>query len=105
MPFPVASRKWQISSAGGNLPRWRRDGKEIFYAASDNRVMAVTVDGDRPALEVGPARPLFEARPVGLRSFFDVSADGRRFLVNSLRGESLSSSITILQNWNAAPKP
>jgi Tol biopolymer transport system component len=105
VPFPVASRKWQISGAGGNLPRWRRDGKEIFYAASDNRVMAVAVDGDRPALEVGPARPLFEARPVGLRSFFDVSADGRRFLVNSLRGESLSSSITILQNWNAALKP
>ena len=93
--FPVASRKWQVSSAGGNLPRWRRDGKEIFYAASDNRLMAVTVDDDGPALEVGPARPLFEARPVGPRSFFDVSADGQRFLVNSLRSESLSSSITI----------
>jgi Tol biopolymer transport system component len=105
VPFPVATRKWQISSAGGNLPRWRRDGKEIFYAASDNRVMAVTVDGDRPALELGPARPLFEARPVGQRSFFDVAADGRRFLVNSLHGESLSSSITILQNWNAPPTP
>ena len=87
------------------MPRWRRDGKEIFYAASDNRVMAVTVDIDRPVLEVGPARALFEARPVGLRSFFDVSADGRRFLVNSLHGESLSSSITILQNWDVGLTP
>ena len=67
--------------------------------------MAVTVDSDTRALEVGPARPLFEARPVGLRSFFDVSADGRRFLVNALHGESLSSSITILQNWDIALKP
>jgi serine/threonine protein kinase len=105
VPFPVPSRKWQISSAGGSLPRWRHDGKEIFYIARDNKLMAVTVDSDRSAIEVGPERPLLEARPVGPRSFYDVSPDGRRFLVNSLRSESLSSSITIVQNWNAALKP
>ena len=82
-----------------------RRRQEIFYAARDNRLMAVTVEGDQSALEVGPARPLFEARPVGPRSFYDVSPDGKRFLVNSLRSESLSSSITIVQNWATALKP
>ena len=94
-----------MSSAGGNLPRWRRDGKELFYAARDNRLMAVAVDEDKSTLDVGSARALFEIRPVGPRTFFDVSPDGRRFLVNSLRSESLSSSITLVQNWNAAARP
>ena len=105
VPFPVASRKWQLSSAGGTLPRWRRDGKELFYAARDNRIMAVPLDSDRPTLDVGPARPLFDARPVGPRNFFDVSADGRRFLVNSVLSESLSSSIAIVQHWTTAATP
>jgi dipeptidyl aminopeptidase/acylaminoacyl peptidase len=105
VPFPTASRKWQLSNAGGTLPRWRRDGRELFYAARDNRIMGVPLDTDRPMLDVGAARPLFDARPVGPRSFFDVSSDGRRFLVNSLRAESLSSSIAIVQHWDTAAVP
>jgi eukaryotic-like serine/threonine-protein kinase len=100
VPFPRASGKWQVSSVGGTFSRWRSDGREIFYAGRDNRLMAVTVDGDGEELEVGPARPLFEARPVGRGLFFDVSPDGR-FLVNSQRGEHLASSIVLLQNWRA----
>jgi Tol biopolymer transport system component len=105
VPFPLASRKWQVSSAGGTQPRWRNDGKELFYAARDNKLMAVSVEGHGSAFEVGPARQLFEARPVGPRSFYDVTPDGQRFLVNSLRNEGLSSSITIVQNWSTAPTP
>jgi eukaryotic-like serine/threonine-protein kinase len=105
VPFPVASRRWQVSSAGGTLSRWGRDGKELFYLARDNRLMAVTVEYHGSEFKAGPPRPLLEARPVGPRSFYDVSADGQRFLVNSLRSEGLSSSITIAQNWSAALKP
>jgi Tol biopolymer transport system component len=105
VPFPVASRKWQVSSAGGSQSRWRNDGKELFYAARDNKLMAVSVEGRASGLDVGPPRPLFEARPVGPRSFYDVTPDGQRFLVNSLRSEGLSSSITVVQNWSAAQKP
>ena len=105
VPFPVASRRWQVSSAGGTLSRWRRDGKELFYMARDNRLMAVTVESHGSEFEAGPPRPLLEARPVGPRSFYDVSADGQRFLVNSLGSEGLSSSITIAQNWSVALKP
>jgi Tol biopolymer transport system component len=105
VPFPVASRRWQVSSAGGNLPRWRGDGREIFYAGRDNRLMAVAVTATGSTLDVGSPRPLFEARPVGPRFFYDVSPDGQRFLLNSLRSESLSSSINIVQNWSTVATP
>ena len=104
VPFPSASRRWQVSSLGGTMPRWRGDAKEIFYASRDNRLMAVAVGEKDGALVPGTPHPLFEARPVGPRSFFAVSPDGQRFLVNSLQGDG-RSSITLVQNWSAAPNP
>jgi Tol biopolymer transport system component len=99
VPFPDPSERWQLSNAGGNLPQWRGDGGEVFYAGRDNRLMAVLIGARGRELDVEAPRALFDARPVGPRSFFDVLPDGQRFLVNSRRGDSLSSSITILQNW------
>jgi Tol biopolymer transport system component len=104
VPFPMASRRWPVSTAGGTQPRWRRDGKELFYAGRDNRLMAVTIDASGRDLKIGEPQPLFEARPVGARSFYDVSPDGR-FLVNVVRADSASPSITLVQNWTAALKP
>ena len=103
--FPNASRRIQASTTGGTQPRWRRDGRELFYAGRDNRLMAVSVTASDHDLKLEAPRPLFEARPVGSRSFYDVTADGSRFLVNALRGDSASPSITIVQNWTAALKP
>jgi len=103
--FPEPSEKWQLSNAGGNLPQWRRDGQEVYYAGRDNRLMAVAIKDRGTGLDVGAPRALFEARPVGPRSFFAVAPDGQRFLVNSRRSDSLSSSITILQNWTALTPP
>jgi serine/threonine protein kinase len=105
VPFPMASRKWQVSTNGGMLPRWRADGRELFYAGRDNRLMAVTVEPNGGDLQIGTPRALFEARPVGTRSFFDVARDGMRFLVNMVRGESATPSITVVQNWDAALAP
>src|SRR5262249_15622289 len=104
VPFPKASRRWPVSTAGGTQPRWRRDGKELFYAGRDNRLMAVTIEATANDLKIGEPQPLFEARPVGARSFYDVSPDGR-FLVNVVRADSASPSITLVQNWTAALKP
>lgn len=80
--FPGAGGKRQISVAGGFAPRWRRDGKEIFYSATDSKIMsaAVTVKGD--ALEIGEVRPLFGPVDGAVFSYrYDVSADGQRFLI------------------------
>ena len=71
--FPApGGGKWQISKDGGLFPRWRRDGRELFYYASDERLMAVPVRS-ATTLDVGAAVPLFEAHllngPLRLRRF------------------------------------
>lgn len=103
VPYPSPSRRWQLSDAGGNFPRWRRDGREAFYASRDNRLMAVTLSGMPNNLHVEAPRQLFEVRPGGRGSFYAVSPDGSRFLVNALRENGANASITIVQNWSAPP--
>ena len=63
-PFPEAGGKRQLSSAGGTQPRWRRDGKELFYVAPDARLMAVpvAVNQDGETLDLGVPAPLFRTR-------------------------------------------
>ena len=51
-PFPAAGGKWQISTNGGENPKWRRDGKELFYLGLDRRLMAVEVK-TAPTFEAG----------------------------------------------------
>jgi Tol biopolymer transport system component len=106
--FPTRSGKWQVSTGGGNFPRWRRDGQEMYYVSSDNALMAASVRVNNGALEVGTVQRLFEirARQTGARAgqegyAYDVSADGQRFLVNTLVRELSTQPITILLNWPA----
>jgi len=66
--------------------------------------MAVATEEHEGVLTPGTPRALFDARPVGPRSFYAVSPDGQRFLVNSLQGDG-RSSITLVQNWSAALNP
>jgi Tol biopolymer transport system component len=111
-PFPGAGGKWPVSAAGGSWPRWRGDGKEIFYLAPDNRLMAAAVNGQGSALEVGDVRPLFDTRAIindsgsrsTMRSMYDVSPDGQRFLVNTLAQPATSGPITLVVNWPALLK-
>src|SRR5262249_18070785 len=79
--FPSGSRTLQISTAGGALPCWRRDGKELFYLGLDFKIMAVAIDAEA-GFHAGAPVALFSIRPGG-GSVFEVSADGQRFLVNS----------------------
>ena len=83
-PFPGPGGKWQVSSSGGTSPRWRRDGNEIFYVGPDKKLMAVAVNGKGSTFEVGAVRALFQTRLTALRYGYDVSADGQRFLINTL---------------------
>jgi serine/threonine protein kinase/Tol biopolymer transport system component len=97
--------KWQVSTAGGYQPRWRRDGKEIFYLGPDDKLMSAAVNGAGSAFEVGAVRPLFDTRAGGPGFLYDVSADGQRFLVNTLVEElSESAPITLVVNWPALLK-
>jgi Tol biopolymer transport system component len=100
--FPASGGKWQISTAGGSFPRWRRDGKELFYLAADRKLMAVPVNADS-AIETGQAQALFEPRILGIPIVpYSVSGDGQRFLVTIPAEEASSSPITVVLNWTAA---
>ncbi len=101
-PFPGPGGKRQISTAGGSYPRWRGDGKEIFYLAPYNKLMAAEVNGQGATLEVGAVRALFEARRGGPGNVYDVTADGQRFLVNTaVEQKAPSAPITLVINWTA----
>jgi len=104
-PFPGPGRKWQISTSGGVEPRWRRDGREIFYiATSNNDVTAVEVNSRGDTFEVGAAKTLFQPLPLRRGNVYDVTGDGQRFLVNLLLQEQTSEPMTLVINWPAALK-
>ena len=106
--FPGPGGNWKVSSAGGSEPRWRRDGEELFYLAPDGTLMALDVK-EGAAFEAEAARPLFQTRRREHTSAadlfsYDVSADGRRFLVNTDVGEVAAPSLTLVVNWTAGLK-
>jgi Tol biopolymer transport system component len=105
VPFPNPARRWQISTAGGSYSRWRLDGREVFYAGRNNMLTAVSVTARGDDLEVGTPRPLFEARRVGRGNFYDIAPDGEHVLLNTLREQDASATITLVQNWTAALQP
>ena len=99
--------KWQISTAGGSQPRWRSDGKEIFYLSPDKRLMAAAVRSQGSAFDVDVVRSLFDTRAlqtINARSAYGVSPDGQRFLVNTRVEEAASAPITLVVNWPALLK-
>lgn len=84
-PFPADGRRWRISADGGSQARWRRDGREIFYVAPNRLLMSAALARNGDEIGVSEYTPLFElAHPYGAYHAFDVSADGQRFLVNTL---------------------
>jgi dipeptidyl aminopeptidase/acylaminoacyl peptidase len=88
----AAVGQWTISVNGGDKPRWSRDGTELFYIATDGKMMAVPIKGG-PAFEPGVPVPLFNMRVTGFMPF-DVAPDGR-FLINTMPADATSrSSIT-----------
>ncbi|HYF35694.1 MAG TPA: hypothetical protein VD994_10420, partial [Prosthecobacter sp.] len=102
-PFPATGAKWQVSTAGGEQPRWRRDGRELFYLSADRKLMAVEVNGSSDTFQVGVPRLLFEPRVSSISgdSPYDVAADGKRFLVKVPVEETAPAPATVLLNWTA----
>jgi eukaryotic-like serine/threonine-protein kinase len=99
--YPEPGERRQISTGGGRQPRWRGDGKELFFVSPDRKVMGVDIQ-TQPAFEAGAPRVLFQTRILPLvevRNHYDVSSDGQRFVVNSRRLEDASLPITIVVNW------
>ena len=101
--FPNPSGRWQISATGGASPRWRRDAKELFYIASDGKLMAVPVRGTGTAIEISEPTPLYEiltrAGVTGVGNVrYDVAGDGERFLVVSVEDRD-TTPLSVVLNW------
>jgi hypothetical protein len=107
--FPPSGSKWQISQGGGAHARWRPEGKELYFIAPEEKLMAVDVkiEGDR--LSSGTPVPLFDIHPamssgpVTAYVQYDVMPDGGRFVVATLSAPQ-ARPLTIVLDWRAALK-
>ena len=96
--FPQPARSWRISTNGGAQPRWRGDGKELFFV-SGNKLMATSVGGG-PEFQAGTPTPLFEIEGTN----FAPSKDGQHFLVRVLTEKAPAPLINVVLNWTAGLK-
>jgi Tol biopolymer transport system component/DNA-binding winged helix-turn-helix (wHTH) protein len=106
--FPNGSDQRQVSSGGGRQPRWRADGKELFYLSMEKKMMSVSVSKTDPLL-FGSPLVLFQTRahdPVaGSESLsYDVSPDGKQFLINTELPQEPAVSVDIVLHWSALPR-
>jgi hypothetical protein len=106
MPFrpdaPVAeahsvTSRVRVSTGGGVLPRWRKDGSELFYLAPDLQLMAASLQSTTNTISVTKVTPLFGLNPKPLGWVYDVMPDGQRFLVNSLGDEGRRPLVLVTQ--------
>ena len=102
--FPQPSGKWQISTAGGNQPRWRHDGKALLYMGIDRTLMEASITLRSDGVDAGTVQPYVKTNAITLRfgGAYDLAPDGR-VLVNSTVGED-TRTITMVVNWAAALK-
>ena len=104
--FPEASGKWQVSTGGGIQPRWRADGKELYFIAPDGKLMAAAITATDVTFAAGTPMALFPA-PLAPGSGahkqeYIASRDGR-FLLNQPAEAFTAAPITLIVNWK--PKP
>jgi eukaryotic-like serine/threonine-protein kinase len=104
--IPAGGAKWQVSAAGGTQPRWRRDGKELFYLSTDHKLTAVPVRVGS-SFEAGRPEVLFEVQSasdtiIG-RWTYQPAADGKRFLVTADVAGS-AQMLTVVLNWQVGLK-
>jgi Tol biopolymer transport system component len=104
-PFPGPSGQWQVSTGGGTSPRWRRDGRELYYLAPNLKLMAVAVAAQGETFTSGTPAALFSTRMVpGINGTqYDVSRDGQ-FLINTELESALTEPIHLLLNWKPPAK-
>jgi len=102
-PFPAVNSKWQVSRGSGEEPRWRRDGKELFYLSAERKMMAVSVTTG-PSFQSGTPLALFQThlrQSISANDLvsYDVSPDGQRFLTNTKVDEPNAAPLAVVLNW------
>jgi protease II len=94
-PFPDVRAKVQISNSSSSWPRWSHDGRQLFYIGKDHSLMAATLRFAASGIEVAATRMLFKLDI----SEFEISDDGKRFLVFQIVENQEPSTVTLINNW------
>jgi Tol biopolymer transport system component len=96
----AGKRRWKISTGGAALPKWRADGKELFYITASGRLMSAVAHPTPDTFEFDQPTKLFQTRPIPkVWNFFDVTPDGQKFIVNLPLEWASSSQIMVVTNW------
>jgi serine/threonine protein kinase/Tol biopolymer transport system component len=110
-PFPPTENggQWKVSNAGGAQPRWNSSGKELFYIAPDGKLMAAEVSTVGGTFKSGTPQPLFDSQVFGGGNTagairWDLTPDGKKFLIITQVTEATSSPMTVILNWPALLK-
>jgi serine/threonine protein kinase len=105
-PFPGPGQKWQVSTDGGAYPRWRRDGKEIFFLKFPEKTLMAAEVKPGSTFAVGEPKALFQTqiKRTDFGTQYDVPPDGSRFLINTLVDEGKTEALTVVQNWTVGLK-
>jgi Tol biopolymer transport system component len=98
--FPKPVGRLQISQAGGRLPIWRKDGKELYYLDANGNLVAADLSESNGSLQATSRRILFPLK-FGLNDTYDVFPDGKRFLLNTNVTEETPAPLSLVQNWTA----
>jgi eukaryotic-like serine/threonine-protein kinase len=100
-PFLHGGGKWQVSTGGGSCPRWRADGRELFYMSLENKIMSVKISEQTSSVVIRKVQPVFQANPVPFapECMYDVTADGKKIVVVTLAVEQGSQPLTLVVNW------
>jgi serine/threonine protein kinase/Tol biopolymer transport system component len=103
-PLHGSGGKLLVSAAGGFTPVWSHDGKEIFYLSLNSELMAARVSQNGSELAIDVAHLLFQTQAEFFLPIFDVSPDGRRFIIVTTMPQKSRSPITVVVNWDAGLK-
>jgi Tol biopolymer transport system component len=99
--FPVRGAKIAVESVGGGDVRWRGDGQELFYVTNDQMMTAVQVHESAQEFRVLSSQPLFRLQLPSNVGFYDVTRDGKRFLVNTRTRKEQTEPLMLITNWAA----
>lgn len=105
-PFPGPGARVQVSAGGGTQPRWRKDGRELFYLSPQAKMMAAEVVAGAQDFRVGTVRELFALSGLGAVPgyLYDVTSDGQKFLVIQDFVHTSTAPLTLVVNWDAELK-
>jgi eukaryotic-like serine/threonine-protein kinase len=102
MPFPGPGGKYQVSTGGGDNPKWSDDGRRLFFSNDIGEILAADVHEVGAALQLGTPREVLKAPMVGGPEVpFAVSPDGNRLLINQTGTDTLQLPLALVTNWTA----